>query len=288
MKKFLLSIIFASGGLMFQAAHAQVGVNVGVRIGPLVVNLHKPIAPAVVYDEFYYLPDVEAYYSVPEQCYYYMDGNRWVNAAYLPGRYHDYDWRSARRYQVKAQRPYANHDYYKNRFGGNRGGRWGNNDQYASRGFDRRNDRDNDRRFPGSPYDSNNTYGRGGYNQPNGRYDDNRNDRNGWNGQRGNDNSRREERNRPYGPERNQGGYLDSESYKKNRGNDDNKRNDNYNNGQRDYGRPTNQDGGRGNNRGEYDNRGNGNRNRNDEQRYTQSSGRDNRPQMGSVNRMSF
>jgi len=208
MKKFVLSIIIAAGGLITQNAAAQVGVNVGLRIGPLVINVHKPIAPAVVYDDFYYLPEVDAYYSVPERCYYYMDGGgQWVNAAYLPGRYHDYDWRSARRYEVRAQRPYANHEYYRNKYNGNRGGNWGN-DQYAYRGPQGRNDRGNSGRLPSSPYDSNNAGGRGGYNQPNRnnggyRNDDNRGNRNGQgrdNNDRGND------RNSSNGPDRNQGG----------------------------------------------------------------------------------
>lgn len=180
MKKFVLSIIIAAGGLFTQAANAQVGVSVGVRLGPVVINVHKPVAPVVVYDDFYYLPEVEAYYSVPEHCYYYMDGNRrWTSAAYLPGRYRDYDWRYARRYEIHNQRPFDNHVYYRNRFGGNPGRNWDNN-RYADRGNDRRDNRDYRRRYPDSPYDSNNA-GRGGYTQPDRRNDnrgDNRNDRN--------------------------------------------------------------------------------------------------------------
>jgi hypothetical protein len=197
MKKFVLSIIIAAGGLITQNAAAQVGVNVGLRIGPLVINVHKPIAPAVVYDDFYYLPEVDAYYSVPERCYYYMDGGgSWVNAAYLPGRYHDYDWRTAHRYEVRAQRPYANHEYYRNKYNGNRGGNWAN-DQYAYRGPQGRDDRGNYGRFPSSPYDSNNAGGRGGYNQPNRNNGGYRNDdnRGNWNGQGRDNNDRGNNRN---------------------------------------------------------------------------------------------
>lgn len=184
MKKFVLSIIIAAGGLFTQAANAQVGVSVGVRLGPVVINVHKPVAPVVVYDDFYYLPEVEAYYSVPEHCYYYMDGNRrWISAAYLPGRYHDYDWRYVRRYEVHTPRPFDNHVYYRNRFGGNPGRDWNrnwDNNRYADRGNDRRNNRDYGRRYPDSPYDSNNAC-RGGYMQPDRRNDNrgdyNRNDR---------------------------------------------------------------------------------------------------------------
>lgn len=270
MKKFVLSIIIAAGGLLTQSAHAQVGVNVGVRIGPLVINLHKPVVPAVVYDDFYYLPEVDAYYSVPERCYYYNDGYNWVNAAYLPGRYRNYDWRSARRYEVRTARPYANHEYYRNKFGGsrnswdNRGGSWGN-DQYANRQPNRRDDRNN-RPFPSSPYDSNNAGGR--YNQPN-RGNDNRG---GWNGgDRNNDNRGND----------NRGGWNGGDRNNDNRDNDNrggwngnNNAQPGRNNGEGGYGQPSNnnggdrnQGGGRGNNQpgnqggDRGGNRGNGNSN---------------------------
>ncbi|WP_311947479.1 hypothetical protein [Mucilaginibacter terrae] len=258
MKKFFLTIIIAASGLATQTANAQIGIS--IQIGPRVVQ--RP----VVYDDFYYLPEVEAYYSVPEHCYYYMDGRSWVSAAYLPGRYHDYDWRSARRYQVRTQRPFDNHDYYRNRFGGNAGRDWNrnwDNNQYANRGYDRRdNNRNDDRRFD-SPYDSNNA-GRGGYNQPNhGNYDrinnwnrgnDNRNNNN-WNNNRNEDRNRQND-NRGYGPDRNQGGYLNNNSNNpnNNRGND------------------------RNNNRGN-DNRG---------QRLVENGARDSRPDFGSVKRVAF
>jgi hypothetical protein len=164
MKKFILPIIIAASSLISQTASAQISVS--VQFGTPAVRVYRPAPqPAVVYDDFYYLPDVEAYYSVPEHCYYYMDGRRWVSAAYLPGRYHDYDWRYARRYQVRAVRPYEQHNVYRNRYGSNWRGDWNDDRYYADRGRNRYNDqrdpRQNyDRRMPDSPYDSNNTWGR--------------------------------------------------------------------------------------------------------------------------------
>jgi hypothetical protein len=283
MKKFVLSIIIAAGGLVAQSAQAQVGVSVGMRIGPLVINLHKPIAPAVVYDDFYYLPDVEAYYSVPEQCYYYMDGNRWVNAAYLPGRYRNYDWRNSRRYEVRTQRPYANHDYYRNKFGGNRGGNWNDNNQYANRGPERRDDRRGNDRFPSSPYDSNNGGGRGGYNRPDRRDDDNRYERDGnrggeYDNDRGGNYNGQPNRNNGQGNngQRWNGGQNGNDNGQPGRGNGQG----NY--GQPSNNQPSNQNGGRGGNRG------NDNQDRGREQRYTQNNGGDRRIPFGSVEKVSF
>jgi hypothetical protein len=278
MKKFVLSIIIAAGGLVAQSAQAQVGVSVGMQIGPLVINVHKPTAPAVVYDDFYYLPDVEAYYSVPEQCYYYMDGNRWVNAAYLPGRYRNYDWRNARRYEVRTQRPYANHDYYRNKFGGNRGGNWNDN-----RRPERRDDRRGNDRFPSSPYDSNNAGGRGGYNRPDRRDDDNRYERGGnrggeYDNDRGGNYNGQPNRNNGQGNngQRWNGGQNGNGNGQPGRGNGQG----NY--GQPSNNQPSNQNGGRGGNRG------NDNQDRGREQRYTQNNGGDRRIPFGSVEKVSF
>jgi len=324
MKKIFFSIFLAAGGLLTQSAKAQVGVSVGMQIGPLVINVHKPImAPApVVYDDYYYLPDVEAYYSVPEHCYYYMDDDdRWISGQYLPGRYHDYNWQSARRYEVRAQRPYANHDFYRNKFGGNRGGGWGGNgDQYADRGgYNRRGGNDvyrqpqrNDERYdnrggyggrlPSSPYDSNNAGGgRGGYErqmpqnrnnggwnndrqQDNNGWNNRRNDNNnGWNGNRQNDNEGNNGRNRNYGPDRSQGGIFNNGG--------DNRSNDGVqsnrgNRPQGEYSRPSNNNEGQGQNNNPNGGGDRGNRGGDGQQRGGNYGG--GRQQMASVPRMGF
>ncbi|MGZ3751854.1 MAG: hypothetical protein ACXVAU_11290, partial [Mucilaginibacter sp.] len=93
-------------------------------------------------EDYYYLPEVDAYYSVPEQCYYYNDGGEWVSAAYLPGAYHDFDWRSARRYEVRAPRPYMHNDYYRTRYSGVAfNGHW---DRDYNRGYTNENHYNND------------------------------------------------------------------------------------------------------------------------------------------------
>ena len=78
-------------------------------------------------DDYYYLPDVDAYYSVDQQCYYYNDGDNWVSAAYLPGDFSDYDWRYAPHYQVRAMRPYLHNDFYREHYNGHFIGNWNHN-----------------------------------------------------------------------------------------------------------------------------------------------------------------
>jgi hypothetical protein len=143
---FIISAI-ALSGLFYKSANAQIGVHVGFgfaprRVYPPVEVVDQPQQYNNANDDYYYLPEVDAYYNVYEQCYYYFDGENWVSAAYLPGDYSNYDWRNAPRYEVRAVRPYLNADFYRNRFHGREVMAWrsrgyGNraNEVYANRGY---------------------------------------------------------------------------------------------------------------------------------------------------------
>ncbi|MCS3736189.1 hypothetical protein [Mucilaginibacter dorajii] len=152
MKKLVILSAIAMSGLFANKANAQLSIHLGFHIpGP---RVYVPAPPPVVVqdqpvydddnaqvnyndnsDDYYYLPEVEAYYSVPNHCYYYNNGNNWVTCAYLPGAYRNYDWRTAVRYEVRGRQPYLHHDIYRERWGGYQGdrGNWG-------RRFDRRYD----------------------------------------------------------------------------------------------------------------------------------------------------
>jgi hypothetical protein len=183
MKKIALISALAIGGLLSNTANAQIGIRLGFHFGarPVYVPAAHIAVEAPVYqdnvvvqdndgDDYYYLPDVDAYYNVDEQSYYYNDGDNWVSAAYLPG-HRDYDWRYARRFEVRASRPYLNDRFYSSRYGGyNRGSYEGR--VYADRDFRRDSYRQPEQRF-----DNRNEWnrrdraeqgfeGRGGYAQP--------------------------------------------------------------------------------------------------------------------------
>ena len=149
MKKLILVSAIAMSGLFFNTANAQIRLHVGVRLfGPRPVYVAAPapvVADAPVYqdnyqaddnsdDDYYYLPDIGAYYDVTAQCYYYFDGDNWISAAYLPGYDQSFDWRSVRRYEVRERRPYMRNDFYMQHYKGN-DGNWARNTN--------RNDRDN-------------------------------------------------------------------------------------------------------------------------------------------------
>lgn len=201
MKKIYLLSAMVLAGLFANKAQAQISVHIGFNVPVRHVYVPAP-QPEVIYnddfdnsDDYYYLPDVEAYYSIPLQCYFYNDGNRWIRSQYLPGAYRNYDWRSARRFEVRGRRPYMNHDVYRGRWGGNANrGDWNHrNNDYANRGdYGRGNNnawgRDNNRGDQGRNDNRggwgqrDNNQGRGGYNQP----DRNQGGgRGGWGGQNG-------------------------------------------------------------------------------------------------------
>ncbi|QXV64602.1 hypothetical protein INP83_16105 [Mucilaginibacter sp. 21P] len=181
MKRSVLLSAIIFGSLFYNSAKAQVSIHFGFNIPARPVYAPAPPPqPVDVYDDddfddsddYYYLPEVEAYYSVPRHCYYYMNSGQWVSAAYLPGAYRNYDWRSFRHYEIRASRPYFNHDVYRNRWGGdfNRGRDW------TRRG----------NVYAGGSYGGNNRWN-GGYNRPdnNGGWNKGNRDRdNNWGGGR--------------------------------------------------------------------------------------------------------
>jgi hypothetical protein len=215
MKKIALISAIALSGLFYNNVNAQVRIGFGIHINTPSVRV---IAESPAYtsyntaDDYYYMPDVDAYYSAYENAYYYNDGERWVSAAYLPGAYRNYDWRNARHYEVRAHRPYLNADIYRERYRGNaynwnrRDDRFDNrkDDRVDNRNYANRDDRrDNELRF--ERRNDEHAYNRG---NDNGGRNYNRFDNRGQN----NANQRSREQvdyNQPSQQQRGQGGQQD-------------------------------------------------------------------------------
>lgn len=152
MKKLLFLSALITASLSFGTAKAQIGVRLNVNLGPRPVY----VAPAPVVDDYYYLPDAEAYYSVPEHVYYYQNGGRWVSGPRLVGRYSNYDYNRLRHFRVNESRPYLRNDFYRARYsnpqfaGGYRNANYGrpvyrNDDRGRSDNRNARFDRGNSR-----------------------------------------------------------------------------------------------------------------------------------------------
>jgi hypothetical protein len=71
--------------LVANATQAQVSVNVNIGTPPA----WGPSGYSEM--EYYYLPDVEAYYDVRASQFIYFGGGRWVRATRLPRQYRNYD-----------------------------------------------------------------------------------------------------------------------------------------------------------------------------------------------------
>jgi hypothetical protein len=98
-------ILFASS-----AIHAQVSVN---------VNLGSPPAwgPSGYSNvDYYYLPDVEAYYDIRATQFIYLNGGTWTRSRYLPGQYRNYNLYNGYKVVLNdyhGSRPYSNFKSHK-------------------------------------------------------------------------------------------------------------------------------------------------------------------------------
>jgi hypothetical protein len=225
MKKLAILSAIALSGLIYNTADAQLRIHLGLNFGvrpvvyqqaPVVVQ-EQPVYDdqPVVYndsndDDYYYLPDVNAYYDVNQECYYYNDGDNWISAVYLPGSYRNYDWRSGRRYEIRGNRPYMHNDVYMSRYNGREIAEWRhfNHDNRYGGGY-RNDDHFNRDAYRGNDNHFNNRFGFGrpDVNRDNHDHFDNRGNNNrNWNNNqdqnRGNDNHNRD--NRGFGQPSNQ------------------------------------------------------------------------------------
>ncbi|HWZ02248.1 MAG TPA: hypothetical protein VNX40_01485 [Mucilaginibacter sp.] len=175
MKKLVLLSAIAISGFMINTANAQIGIRVGIGYAPQraiyatnTVAVEAPVNDDG--DDYYYLPDLGVYYNVTDQDYVYFDGYEWVTTEYLPGQYHDYDWRNARRFEVRAERPYMNDDFYRSKYEGNRFEGWAraNDNDRNNGGYAYNGDRDGNRNFNNGQnrYNQPAQYNRGAYSQP--------------------------------------------------------------------------------------------------------------------------
>jgi hypothetical protein len=101
-------ILFASS-----AIHAQVSVSLNIGTAPS----WGPVGYSEV--DYYYLPDVEAYYDIRATQFIYFNGGRWTRSRYLPGQYRNYDLYSGYKVVLNdyhGSRPYRNFNNHKTKY----------------------------------------------------------------------------------------------------------------------------------------------------------------------------
>jgi hypothetical protein len=100
MKKFFLVLLVAAGSIISKPVTAQVSININIG--------SQPAWGPVGYDyvEYYYLPDIEAYYYVPRHQFVYLSNGRWIFATSLPSRYRSYNLYNGYKVVINEPRPY--------------------------------------------------------------------------------------------------------------------------------------------------------------------------------------
>ncbi len=97
--------------------YAQVHVNIGFNIGT------QPAWGPTGYDyvDYYYLPDIDVYYSVPQHRYYYNNRGRWISSAYLPSRFHNYNFYNSYKVVLNEREPWRNDQANREKYSSYRG-----------------------------------------------------------------------------------------------------------------------------------------------------------------------
>jgi len=104
MKKRLLIGIMSSFLLFVTTFQSKAQLSIHLNIGT------QPVWGPVGYDQadYYYMPDIESYYSVSTHQFIYLNGGRWIYSTNLPPRYAHYDLYSGYKVVVNRPRPYLN------------------------------------------------------------------------------------------------------------------------------------------------------------------------------------
>ena len=98
---------FLSAGL-----YAQVNINLNFNLDT------QPVWGPAGYDyaEYYYLPDIEVYYNVPQHRYYYYNDGHWIYSSNMPARYNHYDIYNSYKVVLNEKEPWHNHKTYRERY----------------------------------------------------------------------------------------------------------------------------------------------------------------------------
>ncbi|CAM4283287.1 hypothetical protein SAMN06265348_109216 [Pedobacter westerhofensis] len=103
MKRIILAVIFGVASLSSINTKAQVSLNINIG--------SQPQWGPTGYDhvDYYYLPDVDAYYNVPAKQYVYLNNGSWVWRSSLPSRYSGFDLYNSYKVVMNTPKPYLSH-----------------------------------------------------------------------------------------------------------------------------------------------------------------------------------
>lgn len=112
MKKLLLATLIAGAFLFSSETKAQVRLNVNLSVGA------RPGwgLPGNHAGNYYYLPEIDSYYDIPNRQFIYLDRGNWTFGAQLPVMYRDYDLYNGYKVVINEPRPYLNCNIYRSRY----------------------------------------------------------------------------------------------------------------------------------------------------------------------------
>jgi len=112
MKKLIFTAVILFGCLSFKAADAQVTISAGFNIGD------QPEWGPVGYDhaQYYYMPEIGAYYDVPAHQYVYYENNVWVHRRMLPPRYRNWDRYHGYKAVINERNPWERNEQFRARY----------------------------------------------------------------------------------------------------------------------------------------------------------------------------
>jgi hypothetical protein len=119
MKKILFVAALLISSLTVKVADAQLRISLGLNIGS------QPAWGPTGYDhaEYYYMPDIDTYYDVPNHQYVYLNGNNWSRSTSLPSRYGNYDLYNGYKVVVNERDPWQRAPVYRARYANFKGRR---------------------------------------------------------------------------------------------------------------------------------------------------------------------
>lgn len=113
MKKKILPIAVVLSVLLINTTDAQVRVNLNVNIG------QRPAwgLPGNYAGDFYYFPEIDVYYNIPQRNFVYLDRGHWVYVRELPRAYRGYDLYRGQKIVINDPNPFVRPHYYRERYG---------------------------------------------------------------------------------------------------------------------------------------------------------------------------
>jgi len=110
-------LVLLAAVILSSTVNAQVRVNLNLNVD------RQPIWGPTGYDhaEYYYLPDIETYYNVPQHKFFYQEKGRWISGSSLPSRNRGYDLYNSYKVVVNEPKPYLKHNTYKEQYASYKG-----------------------------------------------------------------------------------------------------------------------------------------------------------------------